>query len=49
VGLKEIECDDVDCIHLAQDRDQWRTLENTVMKLYVSFKDRKFLDKLSDY
>jgi len=25
----------VDWIHLAQDRDQWRTVVNTVMKLRV--------------
>jgi hypothetical protein len=27
--------DDEDWIHLAQDRDQWRALLNTVMKLRV--------------
>jgi hypothetical protein len=26
----------MDCIYLAQDRDQWRALVNTVMKLWVS-------------
>jgi hypothetical protein len=27
--------DVMDCIDLAQDRDQWRALENTVMNLQV--------------
>jgi hypothetical protein len=33
---KEISCDDVDFIHLAQDRNQFRALVNTVMNLRVS-------------
>jgi hypothetical protein len=33
---REIGWDDVDWIHLAQDREQWRTLVNTVMKFRVS-------------
>jgi hypothetical protein len=35
IDLREIGWDDVDWIDLAQDRDQWRTLVNTVMKLRV--------------
>jgi hypothetical protein len=31
--LGEIGFGDVDCIHLAQDRDKWRALVNTVMSL----------------
>jgi hypothetical protein len=31
MDLMEIEWEDVDWIHLAQDRDQWRALVNTVM------------------
>jgi hypothetical protein len=31
MDLKEIECKDVDCIHLAQDRDQWRVPVDAVM------------------
>jgi hypothetical protein len=34
--LREIGLEDVDWIHLAQDRDQWRTVVNSVMKLQVS-------------
>jgi hypothetical protein len=35
IDLREIGWDDVDWIDLAQDRDQWRTLVNTVMNLWV--------------
>jgi hypothetical protein len=31
--LREIGIGDVDWIHLAQDRDRWRALVNTVMNL----------------
>jgi hypothetical protein len=33
--VKEIEWDGVDWIAMAQDRDQWRALVNTVFKLRV--------------
>jgi hypothetical protein len=33
--LREIGWDDMDLIDLAQDRDQWRALVNTVMNLLV--------------
>jgi hypothetical protein len=33
--VREIGCNGVDWIDLAQDRDQWRALVNTVMKLRV--------------
>jgi hypothetical protein len=35
VDRREIERNGIDWIHLAQDRDQWRTLVNMVMKLRV--------------
>jgi hypothetical protein len=35
INLREIGWDDVDWIELGQDRDQWRALVNTVMKLRV--------------
>jgi hypothetical protein len=33
--LREIRWQSVDCIHLARDRDQWRSVVNTVMNLCV--------------
>jgi hypothetical protein len=35
VDLKEIECKDVDWIQVAQDKDRWRALVNTVMNVLV--------------
>jgi hypothetical protein len=35
MDLREIGWDGVDWIYLAQDRDQWRALVNTVMKFRV--------------
>jgi hypothetical protein len=35
VDLREIIWDDVDWIDMAQDRDQWRALVNTVLNLQV--------------
>jgi hypothetical protein len=35
MDLREIEWGVMDWIYLAQDRDQWRTLVNKVMKLRV--------------
>jgi hypothetical protein len=34
MDLKEIQCEGVDWIHLAQDTAQWQTLVNTVMNLW---------------
>jgi hypothetical protein len=44
MNFREIEWCGVDWINLAQDRDQWRALVNTVMKLRVSWKVGKFLN-----
>jgi hypothetical protein len=35
MDLREIEFGDVNWIHLAQDRDRWRAVVNTVMNLRV--------------
>jgi hypothetical protein len=35
MDLREIEWDGVDLIDMAQDRDQWRALVNTVLNLRV--------------
>jgi len=35
IGLREIEWEGVDWMHLAQDRDQWRTVVNTVINFWV--------------
>jgi hypothetical protein len=35
IDIREIGWDGVDCIDLAQDRDQWRALVNTVMDIRV--------------
>jgi hypothetical protein len=35
MDLREIGWGSMDCIDLAQDRDQWRALVNTVMNLRV--------------
>jgi hypothetical protein len=41
--FRETEWDGVDWIDLAQDRDQWRALANTVMKLWAPHNAGKFL------
>jgi hypothetical protein len=43
MDLKEVGWDGMDLIYLAQDRDQWWVLVNTVMKLRVPYNAGKFL------
>jgi hypothetical protein len=38
MDLKEMVWEDADWINLAQDRDQWQALVNTVNKLHVTQK-----------
>jgi len=35
LDLKEVGCEAVDSIHIAQDRDQWRALVKTTMNIRV--------------
>jgi hypothetical protein len=44
MDLREVEGDGMDWIDLAQDRDQWRAVMNTVLNFRVSKKDGKFLN-----
>jgi hypothetical protein len=43
--LREVDREGVDWIHLAQDRDQWQALVNTVMNLQVPQKAGNFLTR----
>jgi hypothetical protein len=43
IDLREIGCDGMDWIDLAQGRDQWRPLVNTVMNLRVPYNVGKSL------
>jgi hypothetical protein len=44
VELGELGWDGMDSIYLAQDRDQWRALVDTVMNLWVPYNAGKFLN-----
>jgi hypothetical protein len=46
IDLREMGWDGVDWIDLAQDRDQWRALVNTVMNLRVPYKCWEVLEWL---
>jgi hypothetical protein len=46
--LREIRWGGMNWIHLAQDKDQWRNLVNTVMNLRVPYNVGKFLRLLKD-
>jgi hypothetical protein len=35
INLRDVECEHVDWMHLAQDRDQWWTFVNPVMNVWV--------------
>jgi hypothetical protein len=43
MNLREMKWEVVDCIHLAQDSDQWQSLVNTVTNLQVPEKVGNFL------
>jgi hypothetical protein len=43
IDFREIVWDGMDWIDLAQDRDQWRAVVNTVMNLRVPYSAGKFL------
>jgi hypothetical protein len=44
MDLRETGCEDVDWIHLAQNRDQWRVVVNM-----GTIRGREILDQLSNY
>jgi hypothetical protein len=44
LGLREIEWGDVDWMQLAQDRNQWRAVVNTVNEPLGSVKGEEFFD-----
>jgi hypothetical protein len=43
MNLKETGCEDVNWIHLAQDRDQWWAVVNTAMNIRFLLKGGNFL------
>jgi hypothetical protein len=43
MDLREIGCGNVEWMHLAQDRDQWRAVVNTVI-IFRFRKSEKFLE-----
>jgi hypothetical protein len=49
IDLGEIGWDGMDWVDLAQDRDQWRALVNTVMNLWVPYNPGKFFKWLHNW
>jgi hypothetical protein len=43
MNLKEEGCEDVAWMHVAQDKDGWRTFVNMVMNLWVPLEASNFL------
>jgi hypothetical protein len=41
MDIRQIGWEGLEWIHLAQDRDQWRDLENTVMNLRIPQEEEK--------
>jgi hypothetical protein len=44
MDLQALGCGGMDWIELAQDRDRWRALANSVMKLQFPYNSGEFLD-----
>jgi hypothetical protein len=49
IDLREIGWSGMECVHLAQDKDQWRTLVNMVLNLWVPQNVQKFLSSCTAY
>jgi hypothetical protein len=45
IDLKDMGCEEVDGIHLAQNRIQWQALMDIVMNLRCSTRGEEFLDQ----
>jgi hypothetical protein len=46
MDLRETWREGVDCMHLTQDRDQWRALVNSVMNFLIPKKKKKWVISL---